>query len=75
VHIEAIRIRNSRRLKDVRIDFASDISIFVGANNGGKTSSASGIAAPWTRGRTAPHVARFSCGTARVRMQVVDSFE
>lgn len=31
-------IRNFRRLRDVEIDLASDISIFVGANNSGKTS-------------------------------------
>ena len=40
MHIESIWIRNFRRLKDARIDLASDISIFVGANNSGKTSAA-----------------------------------
>lgn len=40
MHIETVWIRNFRRLKDVRIDLASDISIFVGANNSGKTSAA-----------------------------------
>lgn len=40
MHIETVWIRNFRRLKDTRIDFASDISIFVGANNSGKTSAA-----------------------------------
>lgn len=44
MHIETIRVRNFRRLKDVRIDFAKDISIFVGANNSGKTSAAHAIA-------------------------------
>ena len=39
MHIETLRIRNFRRLRDVRIDLASDISIFVGANNSGKTSA------------------------------------
>ena len=39
MHIETLRIRNFRRLKDVRIDLASDLSIFVGANNSGKTSA------------------------------------
>ena len=39
MHIETLRIRRFRRLKDVRIDLASDISIFVGANNSGKTSA------------------------------------
>jgi hypothetical protein len=39
MRIETLRIRNFRRLKDVQIDPASDISIFVGANNSGKTSA------------------------------------
>lgn len=39
MHLDTLRIRNFRRLKDVRIDLASDISIFVGANNSGKTSA------------------------------------
>lgn len=40
MHIETVWIRNFRRLKDARIDLASDISIFVGPNNSGKTSAA-----------------------------------
>ncbi len=40
MHIESVWIRNFRRLKDTRIDLAADISIFVGANNSGKTSAA-----------------------------------
>lgn len=43
MHIETLRIRNFRRLRDVRIDLASDISIFVGANNSGKTSASHAI--------------------------------
>jgi len=39
MHIQTMRIQNFRRLKDVRIDLASDISILVGANNSGKTSA------------------------------------
>ncbi|GLS17288.1 hypothetical protein GCM10007874_03030 [Labrys miyagiensis] len=39
MHIETLRIQNFRRLRDVQIDLASDISIFVGANNSGKTSA------------------------------------
>ncbi|MEX3672142.1 AAA family ATPase [Paraburkholderia phenoliruptrix] len=31
-------MRNFRRLRNVVIDLASDISIFVGTNNSGKTS-------------------------------------
>lgn len=38
--INCIRIQNFRRLKNTRIDFDPDISIFVGANNSGKTSVA-----------------------------------
>lgn len=40
MHIETVWIRNFRRLKDARIDLEPDISIFVGANNSGKTSAA-----------------------------------
>jgi predicted ATP-dependent endonuclease of OLD family len=43
MHIHTLRIRNFRRLKDVQIDLASDISIFVGANNSGKTSASHAI--------------------------------
>ena len=43
MYIEALRIRNFRRLRDVKIDLVSDISIFVGANNSGKTSAAHAI--------------------------------
>ncbi len=39
MHIEALKIRNFRRLRDVTVDLARDISIFVGANNSGKTSA------------------------------------
>ncbi len=38
MHLNVIRIQNFRRLKDVVIDLNDDISIFVGANNSGKTS-------------------------------------
>ncbi|WP_234895067.1 ATP-dependent nuclease [Sinorhizobium meliloti] len=38
MHLRKLAIRNFRRLRDVVIDLASDISIFVGANNSGKTS-------------------------------------
>lgn len=39
MHIASLKIRNFRRLRDVTIDLARDISIFVGANNSGKTSA------------------------------------
>ncbi len=38
MHLKTVRIRNFRRLRDVAIDLDHDISIFVGANNSGKTS-------------------------------------
>jgi predicted ATP-dependent endonuclease of OLD family len=40
MHISALRISNFRRLKNVLIDLAQDISILVGSNNSGKTSTA-----------------------------------
>ena len=43
MHIQALRIRNFRQLKNARIDLERDISIFVGANNSGKTSAAHAI--------------------------------
>lgn len=39
MHLKMLAIRNFRRLKNVVIDLASDISIFVGTNNSGKTSA------------------------------------
>lgn len=38
MHLKILAVRNFRRLRNVVIDLASDISIFVGANNSGKTS-------------------------------------
>ncbi len=43
MHLNAIRIQNFRRLRDVVIDLDDDISIFVGANNSGKTSVAQAL--------------------------------
>ncbi|MDO8607038.1 MAG: AAA family ATPase [Phaeospirillum sp.] len=43
MHLSSIRIRNYRRLKNVRVDLDSLISIFVGANNSGKTSATQAI--------------------------------
>lgn len=39
MHLTKLGVRNFRRLSDVIIDLDSDISIFVGANNSGKTSA------------------------------------
>jgi predicted ATP-dependent endonuclease of OLD family len=43
MHIESLKIRNFRRLRDVTIDLACDISIFVGSNNSGKTSASQAL--------------------------------
>ncbi|MCW8176113.1 ATP-dependent nuclease [Verminephrobacter aporrectodeae] len=39
MHIKHIEIGNFRKLKAVRIDFSTETTIFVGANNSGKTSA------------------------------------
>lgn len=39
MYLHSYKIKNYRRLKDVRIELAADISIFVGSNNSGKTSA------------------------------------
>jgi predicted ATP-dependent endonuclease of OLD family len=39
MYLYSYRIKNYRRLRDVYIELASDISIFVGSNNSGKTSA------------------------------------
>lgn len=39
MHIKHVEIGNFRKLKAVRIDFSHKTSIFVGANNSGKTSA------------------------------------
>lgn len=40
MHLSKIRLQNFRRLTDAKIDLDEEISIFVGANNSGKTSVA-----------------------------------
>jgi predicted ATP-dependent endonuclease of OLD family len=45
VHLHSCKIRNFRRLRDIRIELAHDISIFVGSNNSGKTSATQAIQA------------------------------
>lgn len=41
--LQAYRLQNYRRLRDVVIELDDKISIFVGANNSGKTSAAQGL--------------------------------
>ncbi|VXA80161.1 MULTISPECIES: ATP-dependent nuclease [Aeromonas] len=43
MHLHSLVFKNFRRLKDARIDFANDLTIFVGANNSGKTSATHAI--------------------------------
>ena len=43
MYLHSCRIKNYRRLQDVHIELASDISIFVGSNNSGKTSATQAI--------------------------------
>lgn len=39
MHIEFVEIQNFRKLKAIRIDFTPETTVFVGANNSGKTSA------------------------------------
>ncbi|MFF4485120.1 ATP-dependent endonuclease [Streptomyces sp. NPDC001544] len=39
MHIKSFRVQNFRRLKNVRVDLDEKTTIFVGANNSGKTSA------------------------------------
>ncbi|MDR6990298.1 ATP-dependent endonuclease [Luteimonas sp. 3794] len=43
MHLKSYRLKNYRRLRDVHIELAPDISIFVGANNSGKTSATQAV--------------------------------
>ena len=43
MQLSTLRIKNFRRLVDVRVDLDKDISIFVGSNNSGKTSVAQAL--------------------------------
>ena len=45
MHLYSYRLRNYRRLKNVHIELAEDISIFVGSNNSGKTSATQAVQA------------------------------
>lgn len=39
MHLSSFRVQNFRRLKNVRVDLDEETTIFVGANNSGKTSA------------------------------------
>lgn len=53
--LRKLAVRNFRRLRQVEIDLASDISIFVGANNSGKTSVGQALQLFTGRGRFDVH--------------------
>jgi len=55
MHLEKLSIRNFRRLREVVVDLASDISIFVGANNSGKTSAGHALQLFTGRGKFTLH--------------------
>lgn len=40
MHLHSFRVKNFRRLKDVHVELEQSVSVFVGANNSGKTSAA-----------------------------------
>ena len=58
MYLKSVKIKNYRRLADVRIDLDREISIFVGTNNSGKTSVA--------------HAMHFFVGGARDRVRFHD---
>ncbi|MCF2717442.1 ATP-binding protein [Paenibacillus sp. UKAQ_18] len=39
MHIECVEIQNFKKLKSCRVEFTDKTTIFVGANNSGKTSA------------------------------------
>lgn len=43
MYVHSLAFKNFRRLKDTQINFAKDLTIFVGANNSGKTSATHAI--------------------------------
>lgn len=55
MHLKKLALRNFRRLRNVVIDLASDISIFVGANNSGKTSVGHALQLFTERGKFSVH--------------------
>ena len=72
MHVKTLRIRNFRRLKNVQVDLAQGISLFVGANNSGKTVNR---LADWTPTGTATccfhmHKARNRCSISNAGSQL-----
>jgi predicted ATP-dependent endonuclease of OLD family len=62
MHLHSLTFKNFRRLKEARIDFAHDLTIFVGANNSGKTSATHAIELFLSGGKDKFTVHDFSAG-------------
>lgn len=62
MHLHSLTFKNFRRLKESRIDFANDLTIFVGANNSGKTSATHAIELFLSGGKDKFTVHDFSAG-------------
>jgi len=62
MHVHSLAFKNFRRLKDARIDFAHDLTIFVGANNSGKTSATHAIELFLSGGKDKFTIHDFSAG-------------
>ncbi|AJG21173.1 ATP-dependent nuclease [Cupriavidus basilensis] len=81
MHLKKLAVRNFRRLRDVMIDLASDISIFVGANNSGKTSVGHVLQLFTERGRFSvydfsadqwPQIVAYGEGDANARLPTIE---
>lgn len=79
--LRKLRIGNFRRLRNVVIDLASDISIFVGANNSGKTSAGHALQLFTGRSRFSvhdfsadlwPEIIAFGDNVANTRLPVME---
>lgn len=66
MHLHSYRLRNYRRLKNVHIELAEDISIFVGSNNSGKTSATQAVEAFLSGGKDRFSLYDFSSGVWNV---------
>lgn len=62
MHLHSLTFKSFRRLKDARIDFSHDLTIFVGANNSGKTSATHAIELFLSGGKDKFTVHDFSAG-------------
>lgn len=63
MQLDQIRVRNFRRLRDVVIDLDDQLSIFVGANNSGKTSVVQALQTLLPDAREKPSIHDLSAAT------------